>query len=147
MNRLRYARHVYRLLLVLHPRAFRERFAQEMLWVFDQSALETGAQHLIADGMMSAVKQWMSDDAMPRRATATGLFQIPYSPSMNARRLAQAVALSALVTLGFFKLLTQSVPLPKPPQEFKVRRAEWELCSPAPHADHHRGAAHCKSFF
>ena len=31
-------RFLYRFLLCLHPRAFRQRFAEGMLWIFDETA-------------------------------------------------------------------------------------------------------------
>ena len=36
------SRSLYRLLLNLHPPAFRERFAAEMLWIFDEAAATQG---------------------------------------------------------------------------------------------------------
>ncbi|MEZ2348488.1 hypothetical protein [Terriglobus sp. RCC_193] len=126
MTRLRCARGVYQLLLALHPAAFRERFAQEMLWVFDQTVGDTGVCHALADGTLSVMKQWAANDVSPR-AAADMFGRLP-TQSLSPRLLAQVTILATLVALGFFKLLTQSVPLPRPPKHFEVRRAGWGLC-------------------
>jgi hypothetical protein len=51
-------RSFYRCLLLLHPPAFRQRFADEMLWIFDESA-NTAAPRLLADGLVSLCRQWV----------------------------------------------------------------------------------------
>jgi hypothetical protein len=48
-------RRLYILLLRLHPRAFRQRFGDEMLGIFDQS---TEKSSLLADGFVSYFRQW-----------------------------------------------------------------------------------------
>ena len=52
-------RSFYRSLLWLHPPAFRRQFAGEMLWIFDESAATEGCSHLIADGLVSLLRQWI----------------------------------------------------------------------------------------
>ena len=52
-------RSVYRGLLRLHPRDFRREFADEMLWIFDETAAREGALRLFADGFVSLFRQWM----------------------------------------------------------------------------------------
>lgn len=55
---------LYLWLLRLHPAGFRERFAEEMLCIFDQTvASQAGgdrraASRLLADGVVSLVRQW-----------------------------------------------------------------------------------------
>jgi D-alanyl-D-alanine carboxypeptidase len=53
-------RSLYRLLLKLHPLAFRERFAAEMLWIFDEAAMTQGVTRLLADAFVSLVRQWVA---------------------------------------------------------------------------------------
>ena len=48
-------RQFYILLLRLHPRAFGQRFGDEMLGIFDQS---DGKSSLMADGVISLFRQW-----------------------------------------------------------------------------------------
>jgi hypothetical protein len=59
-------RTVYRFLLSLHPREFREAFAGEMLWIFDEGAAAIGPLGLLADALTSLVRQWlMRSGALP----------------------------------------------------------------------------------
>jgi len=67
-------RALYRLLLKLHPPAFRERFAEEMLWIFDEAAATQGAARLFADAFVSLLRQWVVRPEswhMPIAAAAT----------------------------------------------------------------------------
>jgi hypothetical protein len=50
-------RSIYRTLLWLHPGGFRKQYAEEMLWIFDESG---GAASLLADGFFSLVRQWIT---------------------------------------------------------------------------------------
>jgi D-alanyl-D-alanine carboxypeptidase len=52
-------RSLYRWLLHLHPSAFRQRFAEEMLWIFDEAAATQGAPRLFADAFISLMRQWI----------------------------------------------------------------------------------------
>lgn len=61
-------RTLYQLLLWLHPPAFKREFAEEMLWIFDESirdrrAVDTasarGLMRLFADGLVSLGRQWV----------------------------------------------------------------------------------------
>ncbi len=51
-------RTLYSLLLRLHPERFRKRFAQEMLSIFDQVEKGPAAAKLVADALLSLVRQW-----------------------------------------------------------------------------------------
>lgn len=51
-------RALYIVLLRLHPPNFREQFAGEMLWIFDQTA-SSRSRALFADALRSLVTQWM----------------------------------------------------------------------------------------
>ncbi len=53
------SRSLYRWLLYLHPPAFRQRFAEEMLWIFDEAAATNGVLRLFADGFVSLLRQWV----------------------------------------------------------------------------------------
>jgi len=52
-------RALYRGLLYLHPPAFRKRFAEEMLWIFDEAAATRGTLGLFGDGLVSLLRQWI----------------------------------------------------------------------------------------
>jgi hypothetical protein len=51
-------RGLYRCLVRLHPVAFRLRFEEEMLWIFDQAAGPWGTTSLISDAAISLSRQW-----------------------------------------------------------------------------------------
>jgi Ca2+-binding EF-hand superfamily protein len=104
-------RWLYSRLLALHPPHFRERFAGEMLWIFDQEG-SSGANRLIADAAVSLVRQWFLRSDLPetRRAGARwdGVPLFYTAPSDGPRRSALAEgALGALaLMLGLFFLMT-----------------------------------------
>jgi hypothetical protein len=52
-------RFLYALLISLHPPSFRKRFAQEMLWIFDEAANSWGAASLLRDAILSLLRQWL----------------------------------------------------------------------------------------
>jgi hypothetical protein len=53
-------RPLYRSLLWLHPASFEERFAEEMLWIYDlRRPTETGIT-LLLDCFVSLCRQWLS---------------------------------------------------------------------------------------
>jgi hypothetical protein len=49
---------LYRCVIALHPRAFRERFGDEMLSVFDE-ATHAGSTAFFLDGAGSLARQWL----------------------------------------------------------------------------------------
>ena len=120
------ARYIYRLLLSLHPPAFQERFAREMLWVFDQTAGDEGVLSLLADVAFSLFKQHVATDATPRRAGS--LFQQSPAESLHIMRIVQASGVALPLLFAFFSLLQQSVPLPEPPRQLAIRRYVPDIC-------------------
>ena len=50
---------LYALLVSLHPRSFRKRFAPEMLGIFDEAAPSWGAGSLFLDAILSLLRQWL----------------------------------------------------------------------------------------
>jgi hypothetical protein len=52
-------RAVYSALLRLHPRAFRDRFAGEMLCIFDEIPVNTERAPLFYDALRSLLVQWL----------------------------------------------------------------------------------------
>jgi hypothetical protein len=53
------SRSIYRGLLLLHPPSFKSRFANEMLWTFDEAAEREGVLTLFSDGLRSLARQWI----------------------------------------------------------------------------------------
>ena len=48
---------LYALLIRLHPLAFRERFAPEMLWIFEEAGNAWGHGSLLRDAIVSLLRQ------------------------------------------------------------------------------------------
>jgi hypothetical protein len=57
-------RTLYRWLVRLHPPAFRLRFEEELLWIFDESSDATGALPLVYDAAISLLRQWVLRSGM-----------------------------------------------------------------------------------
>jgi hypothetical protein len=53
------SRALYRMLLRLHPAEFRERFAEEMQWIFEEAAGKWGITSLMTDAGLSLTRQWL----------------------------------------------------------------------------------------
>jgi hypothetical protein len=51
-------RFFYAGLLRLHPSRFRQRYGEEMLWIFDQAATQGRTASLFADAVLSLWRQW-----------------------------------------------------------------------------------------
>ena len=62
-------RSLYRSLLWLHPPAFRAQFAEEMLWIYDETAA-AGVIPLFTDGFVSLARQWLFNSATLTLAAA-----------------------------------------------------------------------------
>jgi hypothetical protein len=52
-------RTLYRWLICLHPPAFRLRFEEELLLIFDESTDTSGAAPLVYDAAISLLRQWL----------------------------------------------------------------------------------------
>jgi hypothetical protein len=61
---------LYRSLLRLHPPSFRERFAEEMLWILDEVSTQGERTFLLGDALCSVVRQWVVRSAMWKFAVA-----------------------------------------------------------------------------
>ena len=89
-------RSLYAFLLRLHPRQFRERFADEMMAIFE----EAGSFRLLGDVLLSLIRQWAfcprQQPAAANMASPSGMFQTleTYTPRRSA--LVQGAALSAI---------------------------------------------------
>ena len=60
----------YQSLLWLHPPHFRERYGEEMAWIFDETATAGGKAFLFYDGLVSLVRQWVVRSGMWKLAIA-----------------------------------------------------------------------------
>ena len=49
---------IYECLVQLHPRKFRTRFGDDMLWIFNEATRERDAHSLVLDAFLSLLRQW-----------------------------------------------------------------------------------------
>lgn len=104
------ARQLYIILLALHPARFRCRFAFEMLAIFDEASTQGSKLPLLADGVLSLVRQW----ARPYRpvgsaAVSTGA-GVPVFQSLDASPPKQRhLVAGATLSMVLFSALTTSV--------------------------------------
>ena len=101
------SRRAYRFLLALHPKAFQEEFAAEMLWIFDEESAKRCAMPLFSDALFSLGRQWVTGGGSrepavkPARVAAAQLFAwehigIP-DTRLPAARILQGAAAAALL--------------------------------------------------
>jgi len=50
---------LYRCLVGLHPRTFRDQYGGEMLWIFEEATECGGVVAMLADGFLSLLRQWL----------------------------------------------------------------------------------------
>jgi hypothetical protein len=96
----------YRLILRAHPAPFRERFGEEMLWIFDEEC-SSGAGRLFVDGALSAIRQHSQEqDEIPPRAAGFTV-GIPTS-AMSFRRFLQGGVVASLIVYGVMVLMARN---------------------------------------
>ncbi len=83
-------RWLYRILILLHPPAFRKQFGDEMLWIFDQSRSEPG-QSLVGDAMVSVLRQWVVRRAIWIYPTAAAIASLIFSFCSTLARIRPAL--------------------------------------------------------
>jgi hypothetical protein len=95
---------LYRLLLHLHPPAFRERYGEEMLWIFDQTAGGLKTARLLGDAAISLIRQRLlrrdQNDADSRGMALVGsapMFLIPAGALPTGRILFSGALCSLLM--------------------------------------------------
>jgi hypothetical protein len=103
-----FARLMYRLLLRLHPAAFRQRFSEEMLWIFDVSSREGQMAYMLYDGARSVAIQHSKFD-LQEEAAAPFCLEIQTS-NLTVPRLGQATLLCVAVLLTLGSLITREMP-------------------------------------
>jgi hypothetical protein len=122
-------RSLYRFLLCLHPREFREEFAGEMLWIFDEAANTLGPIPLLADAVVSLARQ---------RLVRSGAWPYAVSVAMNGTLLTVLFLWPELFGGAHPKpLQSWAEPTPEPVHYrlyVSVTRPAWdENKPPAPH--------------
>jgi len=99
-------RFIYRGVLRAHPAWFRRRFADEMLSIFDQTQEPLAAVQLVADGMISLLRQWTvrpqywREPAVPATPNGVPLFYTFESSKPRTQALLYGAFLSLVVLNG-----------------------------------------------
>jgi len=103
---------LYRLLLRMHPRSFRDRFADEMLWIFKEERQRGRTSRLFLDALLSLVRQHSKVrlDEYPVHAPA-GFALLDTGPGIAPRRFVEA-GITASFLLAVFMLLLGKTPHP-----------------------------------
>lgn len=125
------SRMTYRLILRVHPGSFRERFGEEMLWIFDQECRQ-GSGRLLVDGALSAVRQHAKDQDEYEPATAGFRVEIATS-GISLRRFVQGGVLTCVIGYGIMLLMARGGVAVTPVH------AAVHSCSPALYAPSHIG--------
>jgi hypothetical protein len=103
-------RSCYRCLLGLHPAAFRTRFADEMLWIFDEVASREGVVGLFGDALLSLARQWAVRVAIPSEppylATTQGLFAWERIAAPSSALPAPRIVQGGLVSLALIGVMS-----------------------------------------
>ena len=109
-------RRLYRCLVWLHPAAFRLRFEEEILWIFDEAADGWGTASLLREASISLLRQWFMRSQLWKWVVAGTAAIIPpilvfggWDPPLLApcsygqswKSIVAAVAGVALLTLAF----------------------------------------------
>jgi hypothetical protein len=98
-------RDLYRFVVLAHPARFRRRFGDEMLSIFDQSEGKLSRVRLLADGVMSLLRQWaLRPEVLQETAVSTVAGQPHFytfeREKLRAATLVYGALLSALVLNG-----------------------------------------------
>lgn len=101
------ARASYRCLLKMHPAAFRERFGNDMLQIFEDASESYGCVWLLADLTASLGRQRLlrresgSELAPSPVGLMAGVYLDPWPPHLTSAKLASACMLSLLTVFLF----------------------------------------------
>ena len=105
------SRFAYRQIVRLHPVWFRERFGEEMMWIFDEESQRGATARVLLDGFLSLIRQRCRvADESTRTCVASG-FLIEDS-GIGAGQFVQAAVMSSILLTAFVLLMGQRVPNP-----------------------------------
>ena len=104
-------RALYRSILHLHPPAFRDRFGEEMLWIFDAQTREGRSLQLFIDILRSLLVQHIDTQLHPQPEPSGFYSEISSTPPL--RRIVHAAILSIVAVLTFTRLFGPQGPKPR----------------------------------
>jgi hypothetical protein len=88
----------------MHPGSFRDRFGDEMVWIFDEERHRGGGARLFFDGMVSLLRQRSKVERAPAPVVA-GFGLLDTGWSIAPRRFVEAGITASLILAGFMLLL------------------------------------------
>jgi hypothetical protein len=104
MRRADFLRSSYRVILQMHPGSFRERFGDEMLWVFDEERQRGRTARVFFDGVVSLLRQRSKVERAPEPMVA-GFALLDTGLGIAPRRFVEAGITASLILAGFMLLL------------------------------------------
>ena len=104
MNCAIFFRSFYRLIVRMHPCAFRERFGDEMLWIFEEELRRDAGGRALFDGVLSLLRQ-RSNIERDREPVVAGFVLIDTGLRIAPRRFVEAGITASLFLAGFLVLL------------------------------------------
>lgn len=102
-------RSFYRSILRLHPAPFRERFSDEMLWIFDEQSKQGACARLFLDALVSLARQHAKEPRLTEEVPA-GYGVLALNSSIGAPRIFQALLLALLLFVGFIRVMHKEYP-------------------------------------
>jgi hypothetical protein len=104
MKRADFLRVSYCLIVRMHPGPFRNRFGDEMVWIFDEERGRGKGARLFFDGIVSLLRQRSKMEATPAPMVA-GFGLLDTGWGIAPRRFVEAGIMASLVLAGFMLLL------------------------------------------
>jgi hypothetical protein len=101
----------YRALLHLHPCSFRNRFGEEMLWIFDEQTREGRSFQLLFDVLRSLFVQHIDAQLHPQPQPSGFYSEISSTPPL--RRIVHAAILCMITVFTLTHLFGPQGPQPK----------------------------------
>jgi len=104
MKHTDFLRSSYRLIVRMHPGAFRKRFGDEMLWIFDADRSAGTTVRLFGDGVLSLLRQHAKAESGPEPVVA-GFGLLDTRLRIAPRRFLEAGVAASLFLAGVLLLL------------------------------------------
>jgi hypothetical protein len=107
MSHVNLLRSAYGWIVRMHPRMFRERFGEEMVWIFEEEQRRGGGARVFFDGVVSLGRQRSKMEGEARPVLA-GFGLLDTEPWIAPWRFVQAGIAASLFLAGFMLLLGQA---------------------------------------